>query len=66
MDQLFSAQITVYSIHQENQCGVANVKTRSTMSSSEVKDTMICRTYIKVEMRLGLCIDQIFTQVLGV
>ena len=22
--------------------------------------------YIKVEMRLGLCIDQIFTQVLGV
>ena len=22
--------------------------------------------YIKVEMRLGLCVDQIFTQVLGV
>ena len=27
---------------------------------------MICRNYIKEEMRLSLCVDQIFTQVLGV
>ena len=35
------------------------------MSRSKVKDMTICQ-YIKVEMRLSLCIDQIFTQVLGV